>query len=117
EDLEVLAAGGLQPDLDRLGHIAAQEGHAVGGLCVFGIVGEDEHRPLPGAAGDKADIGNGIKAIPTTAQHSTVVSAYSSTRLGRNEVPVIQSIACSAPPRTRPATSWSARAACLRRSA
>lgn len=32
------------------GHIAAQEGHAFGGLWVFGMVGEDEHRPLPGAA-------------------------------------------------------------------
>ena len=42
EDLEVLAAGSLEPDPDCLGHIAAQEGHAVGGLRVFGMVGEDE---------------------------------------------------------------------------
>jgi hypothetical protein len=57
----------MAPDTDRLGHIAVQEGHAVGGLRVFGMVGEDEHRPLPCAV-DAADVCVGVEVIPTS-QH------------------------------------------------
>src|SRR5262249_56820427 len=47
---EVLAAGRGQRDAYRLGRVTVEEGDAVGGRGVFGVVGEHEDRPVPGAA-------------------------------------------------------------------
>jgi hypothetical protein len=87
---------GLQPDTDRLGHIAVQERDSGGGLRVFGMVSKDEQRTVPLTAVDRAGVGNDIPSVPTPST-APVVATYSSIRPGRDVNPVIQSISWFAP--------------------
>jgi hypothetical protein len=64
EHLEVLAVGRRQRDPDRLGWVAAQERDSGGGRRVLGVVGEDEDRPLPGAAVRAAAVDGLVPAVP-----------------------------------------------------
>jgi hypothetical protein len=64
EHLEVLALGRRQPDPHRLGRAAVQELDPCGGHRVLGMVGEDEDRPLPGAAVRAAAADGLVPALP-----------------------------------------------------
>jgi hypothetical protein len=64
EHLEVLAVGRRQPDPHRLSRAAVQERDVVRGHRVPGVVGEDEDRPLPGAAVRAAAVDGLVPAVP-----------------------------------------------------
>jgi len=62
-----LPPAALQPDPHRLCRAAVEERDIVGGPCVLGVVGENEDRPVPGAA-VRASIIEDVPAVAST-QH------------------------------------------------
>jgi hypothetical protein len=70
EHLEVLAAGRRQPDPDRLGRAAVEEGDVSGGHRVLGVMSQHEDRPLPGAA-VRATAADGLVPAVPAAQDGT----------------------------------------------
>jgi hypothetical protein len=64
EHLEVLAAGGRQPDPHRLGRTTAEERDVIGLGRILGVVGEHEDRPVPGAAVRAAAVDGLVPAVP-----------------------------------------------------